>query len=354
MTSTMDFGTTSQTATLAAERYLKEVAPHLAALAPEERADLLEDLAQHLREIAAEPGPPLNERLGSPEAYAAELLASAGVEAARHPEPPFLSRVSAVVDGARSSWIGQEAVRMWPFLRPAWWVVRAYLAVSLLSALERNGSYPGFPLPRLAGSPALGLLGVVVAIPLSVRLGQRHLFRSGRLAVIGANVVLALFAISLLGRAGTPEIRYVDYSDQAPSRSADRGCLGTAAGERITNLYAYDAQGRLLDPVLLYDQNGQPIDNLCPEFDDQGRRLATEYSQDVNGAPVINAFPRRQSAIVQPERRPMGPGQPLTTLSVQPGATVPVKPPAVVVPRLTSTTVPTPTTATTTTAVLPA
>ncbi len=67
MTSTMDFGATSETATTDADRYLKEVAPHLAALPSEERADLLEDLAQHLREIAAEPGPPLAERLGAPQ-----------------------------------------------------------------------------------------------------------------------------------------------------------------------------------------------------------------------------------------------------------------------------------------------
>lgn len=33
-----------------AEQYLKELAPHLAALPADERADLLEDLAQHLRE----------------------------------------------------------------------------------------------------------------------------------------------------------------------------------------------------------------------------------------------------------------------------------------------------------------
>ncbi len=50
---------TSETAFLDADRYLREVAPHLAALPPEERADLLDDLAQHLREIAAEPGPAL-------------------------------------------------------------------------------------------------------------------------------------------------------------------------------------------------------------------------------------------------------------------------------------------------------
>ncbi len=53
-----------------ADRYLKELTPYLAALPPDERADLLDDLAQHLREVAAEPGPPLAERLGSPRSYA--------------------------------------------------------------------------------------------------------------------------------------------------------------------------------------------------------------------------------------------------------------------------------------------
>ena len=119
-----------------------------------------------------------------------------------------------------------------------------------------------------------------------------------------------------------------------PSSPASRGCLTTATGNVITNLYAYDPEGRLLDPVLLYDQNGHPIDNLCPEQDERGRRLTTEYRQDVNGAPVINAFPRRQTASLQPDEfdadRPRS--------SVPPEATVPVKPPAVVVPRLAPTT----------------
>jgi hypothetical protein len=103
VTSTTDFGATNDTATLDAERYLKDVAPHLAALPVDERADLLDDLAQHLREIAAEEGPPLGERLGPPEAYAAELLASAGVVAGGPPSVPLLHRVTTMVERGRRS-----------------------------------------------------------------------------------------------------------------------------------------------------------------------------------------------------------------------------------------------------------
>ncbi len=332
---------TGQTATLDAERYLNEVAPHLAALPPEERADLLDDLAQHLREIAAEPGPPLSERLGPPQAYAAELLASAGVAAEGRQRRPLLATAAIVVERARASWAGQEMTRLGPVLRPAWWVARAYLAVSLLSALERDGSYPGFPLPRLLGSPALGLLAVLVAIPLSVRLGQRRLPRLGRVAVAGAGAVLAVYAVALLGRADSPRVTYVE-SFGAPFSPANQGCLSTASGQRITNLYAYDQEGRLLDPVLLYDQDGQPIDNLCPEYDERGRRLSTEYRQDVNGAPVFNAFPRRQTAFA-----PQGPAFSAPGSPAQPDPAVAVRPPAVVVPRLAPTTAATTTTTTT-------
>ena len=326
---------TSDPATADAERYLNEVAPHLAALPADERADLLDDLAQHLREIAAEPGPPLSERLGSPEAYAAELLASVGVTPEAVPHAHLLTRASAVLERARASWVGQEVVRTWPFLRPAWWVLRAWLVVSILSAGQ------GFPFPRLAGSSFLGFLGVLVAVPASVRLGQRTLPRSGRLSVLAANAVLAVYALSLLGRVDSPAVSYVEYGEGPADASAGGGCLATASGQRITNLYAYDAEGRLLDPVLLYDQNGQPVDNLCPEYDERGRRLSTEYRRDANGAPVINAFPRRQFAITEPNRFRNPSGVPSS-----PEASVPVRPPAVVVPRLTPTTA-APTTTTT-------
>lgn len=328
--------TITDTATQDAERYLKDVAPHLAALPAEERADLLDDLAQHLQEIAAEEGPPLAERLGPPEAYAAELLASAGVVPDGRPSAPLLARAGRMIEHGRQSWAGQELVRLSPALRPAWWVVRAYLAVSLLAGVQGGGDGV-VPIPELAGSQLIGLLAILAAIPLSVRLGERSLRGGGRLLLAGAHVVLAIYGLSLLGDAGSTQIRYVDAG--GPPTYADRGCLAAASGQPITNLYAYDTDGRLLDPVLLFDQDGQPVDNLCPEADTRGRQLFTEYRQDVNGAPVINAFPRRQTASVQPGR-PSFPGQP--------EATVPVRPPAVVIPRLS------PTTTITTTTVAPA
>jgi hypothetical protein len=325
---------------LDADRYLKEVAPYLAAVSAQERADLLDDLAQHLREIAAEPGPPLAERLGPPEAYAAELLASAGVTAGG-PRPALLARAASLVTGARHSSIGRELVRLLPVLHPAWWILRAYLIVSLLGALESHGSYSRFPFPRLAGNAALGVIAVIVAIPVSVRLGQRHLPRAGRLAMIGANIILAIYALVLLGRTSSPEVRYIQNGNTQPADT--QNCLMDSSGQNITNRYAYGPDGSLLDPVLLYGEHGRPIDNLCPNYDDQGRRLTTQYGRDVNGAPVINAFPRRQSVMNEGDPAVTGPGSP-----VESAPTSLVQPPAVVVPRLAQTT--TSTIATTTTA----
>ena len=62
-------------------RYATAVRAAFADLPGPERELLLEDLEDHLQEVAAEAGGPLAERLGEPEDYAAELRASAGLPA---------------------------------------------------------------------------------------------------------------------------------------------------------------------------------------------------------------------------------------------------------------------------------
>ncbi|HEY0696218.1 MAG TPA: hypothetical protein VGD43_00230, partial [Micromonospora sp.] len=71
-------------------RYVGEVRRELADLPPETRDELLEDLPEHLTEVAAEADGPLADRLGTPQAYAAELRTAAGFGPPA--EPPGLDR----------------------------------------------------------------------------------------------------------------------------------------------------------------------------------------------------------------------------------------------------------------------
>lgn len=145
-------------------------------------------------------------------------------------------------------------------LRPAWWVVRAWVATQLVVYLL--GGEPGFPLP---GSPfAVALMaGIAVA---SVWWGRRadardvpQRLRSAQTAV---NVVLAVAAPIMMAIASSvpsyvhtvyePEYAGFYHQDSTP----------------ITNLYLYGPDGRILEDVRIYDQDGRPVDNLGIGWDE--------------------------------------------------------------------------------------
>jgi len=83
---------TTQHETDAVARYAAAVRVAVADLGPEERAQLLGDLEAHLEEVAAEGGGSLAERLGPPEAYAAELRAAYGAAPPRSSRRPVDAR----------------------------------------------------------------------------------------------------------------------------------------------------------------------------------------------------------------------------------------------------------------------
>lgn len=333
--------------------YLDEVAAHLASLpwlSEADRVELLDDLNQHLSEVAAEEGTPLVDRLGPPVAYAEELVSAAGLVPPAAPasdlEPGVRARAALT-----AGWDGlRRAVAEAGDLRPAWWILRGYLAASLLGAVtggnHDGAGHPGFPIPAVFDSSVLGLLTVAAAVKLSLRLGQQDRpARPWASRVAGAG--LAVYGLVLLGNLGASGTNVQWVESGAPIGSS--GCLLDGAGQAIENLYPYDGSGRLLDQVLLYDQTGRPLDNLCPrEHDDQGRSIATEYGRDQNGAPVINVFPRRQTASSPPVAgNPLPYDVPTTFLGPDAdGPTTmdsqPLRPPAVVVPRLVTTTTTTP------------
>jgi hypothetical protein len=316
----------TMTATDEVDRYVADVAVHLrraAGLGDDERAELLDDLQQHLREVAAEPGPPLHERLGRPEDYAAELLGSAGVEPGDGHEPhvPMIRRAAQFVAHLQRTPVAERAVAYTRDLRPAWWLARGYLwtwaAFVVLDAdsLALNGVF----VPESTGSNiGLSVLAVVAGVAGSLSLARR--VTSGtrkwrRLAVAGNVVaIVGFFAFLDHASAGSRTVYYY------PSEPMQSRCLSHKDGRPIQNLYPYDSEGRPLENVLLYDDLGRPIDNLCPEqHDAQGNLVKTEYARDANGAPAINVFPRRQSRS-QYDGTSLGP----------------VPPPALVIPRLAS------------------
>ena len=315
-----------------ADRYLDEVRQHLAGIGDDERDELLDDLAAHLHDVAADDPRPLEEVLGPPARFAAEMLASAGL--AGEAADGRAARLGRLREGGRRvrhhRW-ARAVVDFLPDLRPAWWVLRGYLIVLGLAALFADGAdeLSAFPVPSL-GSPIVGLVAVGAAVVLSVRLGRSTVAgRSGPSArlVNGVAVVLSLFALAHVHSGiDDGEADFVDpaYADPWFGVGSPFG-LVRPDGNPITNVYAYDRQGELLSDVLLYDQDGHPLDLGEVVVDPAtGEELATDYPVDANGAEVRNAYPLDQRALAWDDA-----GRPRER---------PVPPPAVVVPPPSSTT----------------
>jgi hypothetical protein len=288
-----------------AERYLEEVRQHLAGLSDDERDELLDDLAAHLHEVAADDPRPLEETLGPPARFASELLASAGLEGqVSRGGADRLARLRARGRRVRDHGWTRAVIEFLPELRPAWWVLRAYLIVLGLSALFADGFHDlsAFPVPWF-GSPIVGAVAVAAAIVVSVRLGRASgaasRFRTSVRAVNGIAVVLALAALGHLHDGlDAAESDFVDpaYADPGLALGPGSG-LARLDGTPITNIYAYDQDGELLRDVLLYDQDGNPLD-LGDVFNDPttGNELVTDYPVDANGAQIRNAYPLDQRA----------------------------------------------------------
>ena len=295
----------TSTTTAEAERYLAAVRAHLADVGEDERADLLEDLEQHLAEVAAEFDGPLDAQLGSPESYAAELRASADLLPAAPSAPDAMAaRVAARVAALRRHDLVAQAIEFLRDLRPAWLVARGYLIVAV-GSLDSYGFGPAFPIPRFGGSRAAGLVMTLVAVGFSVWIDRR---RTAPARAVGALVTLAgLFAglvvVASLNDATIQASAYArgDFQDGATAESygrygefnLSRVGLVRADGRAVTNLYAFDEAGKPLSNVRLYDQAGKPV-NIVLDYH-RGRPVFTSFPTDAEGDPVANAFPQRQA-----------------------------------------------------------
>jgi hypothetical protein len=274
--------------------YARQVRAALADVPAERLTELLDDLEEHLVEVAAEGGEPLAVRLGPPVEYAAELRRAAGLAEPADPavpaDVPWRTGVAASLDRLTAS-PQYAAVRDFlPELRPAWWVLRAWAPLVALDAVLFGRT--SFPVPSLGLSPLVGLVVTGAAITWSVRLGlraRRSPEQGDPRAGMVVNGVLALFTlVALVAVADEPEPAMA-YSYPDPGLTA----LAHDDGAPITNIHPYSASGEPLSGVLLYDQDGRPIDNVGTFSSEGGevQRLETDPPTPAN------AFPQQQRVL---------------------------------------------------------
>jgi hypothetical protein len=268
------------------------------------RHELLEDLPEHLAEVRAEAAGSLISRLGTPETYAAELRAAAGAVGGFPDPPPTPDRLADLratvlrelhrLDTRIGPLLGYpHATEFLLLLRPAWWVLRGYLAAMVLALLLDDSGQPIGLLPRIGGSEVVALLLLGGAVLASVWIGRRPqpLAPWPRYALYSGTVLLALIAVGGFFNAD---------STARGAHLQDANYVDPYSG--VEDVFVYDEQGRLLTGVRLFDQGGSPIRlgySSCPTSDEGMPEDAT-YPYCPENAPFRLPAPEGSTAARTP------------------------------------------------------
>jgi HAAS domain-containing protein len=283
------------------DAYVEGVRKALAGLSAEVREELLEDLPEHLAEVRAEGSGTLVERLGTPEAYAAELRATAGLvgDFPEPPEPRFPELMEArdnILEILRNAdvrvgpVIGYEkASDFLRLLRPAWWVARGYLAAMAIAFLIHSNQGNMGLLPRIGDNEFVALVLLAGCVTGSIVLARRStdMARMPRYALRAGTAFLIIFALAGFQNADSytrnrpySDPNYVDYSGGNPYSN-------------INDVFVYDGQGQLVNNARLFDQEGNPIklgDNYCTDATsgESSRSVNLGYPYCPQNAPFTN------------------------------------------------------------------
>jgi hypothetical protein len=296
------------TGTTHVDTYLDAVRLELADLPAEERTELLEDVEAHLAEVAAEQPGPLDERLGTPAAYAAELRAAAGLPprtAARQLAARF-GHLRTAAERVAATRAYREVRAFAPELRPAWWVARGYLVVLGLALLTNDRIRAVVPVPHLWNSALAGFVAAVAAVVGSVAVGRRGSYQGWQhVALAAVNVVAVLAALNLFTTIDDHGGRAYYYTSEVQEPPVLRGPQGP-----IGNVFAFDADGRPLDAVRLFDDRGRSLaDMICgaPCGQDVARSatfpLPVLVDDQVNGG-VVEVHPTPPVHFAEPTPTP--------------------------------------------------
>ena len=274
--------------------YVAAVRAELADLEPDVIEELTGGLEADLTELAAESDTALADRVGAPDAYAAELRAAAGLESPHSRRSPLRAvprrtgaNLREAVESATRS-LGSH--RSWAQLReflvvliPAWWVLRAWVAYVLVERLFTGEPYGALP----AGLE--GWLVLVALVVLSVQLG-RESDRSPRW--LGRAVLVGNLAALVALPVAANELFDGVYTDFAYASEPTHPGL-VLDGSPVTNIYAYGADGEPIYGVQLFTSDGVPL--AIGEFDrfEHERRVERVLTPavDSKGHQRWNVFP---------------------------------------------------------------
>jgi hypothetical protein len=290
--------------------FVAAVRAHLDDLSPDEVNELTGGLEADLTDALAEEGTTASELYGHPAEYAGELRAAAGLP----PRGPgrgragggdrFASRLVAQMRDDEARLRGQlESRTWWPavrdflvVLRPAWWVLRAWVLVQVLIQVMQGGMSDDAALVR---GGFFGFLLQLAAIVASVQLGRGRLLpdrRRGAVIAIVNGLALVLLPIALTSLPKQYQDAYAVSSEGDP----EPGAGVTLAGTPVTNVFPYDAQGRPLTGVQLYDQDGHPLEigaDSRTTYTDNGDEVESVAGTADGTPPRWNVFPLRQRTI---------------------------------------------------------
>lgn len=194
---------------LEVEQYAQAVREALADLPAAEREELLEDLPDHLAEVAAEDEGTLRERLGDPQTYAAELRTAAGLDP-RPGQDTLRATLAQSYRHGRELLVGLDAglgrAMGYPrasdlgrALRPGWWVLRGWIVAQLLCDAGQSYHWHGL-VPDAGTSQTGGAVITIAAILASLWLGRRtdHASAWPRGIATATSLALAIWALTVL------------------------------------------------------------------------------------------------------------------------------------------------------------
>jgi hypothetical protein len=273
------------------EAYLAAVRASLGDIAEDERADLLAEVEASLIEAVGDIESPFA-ALGPPEAFAAELRASAGLGEPTAFDGPSPSAIDAarvfIADLRRRPWVA-KALPTARELAPIWWVARGYLAV--VAVVVATGTWWSDSRPWLPdiSTPRTGALVILAATAASVAFGvlrRRHL-ASWLLVAVVVNVAALLAIVPALRHVTNAPASTPIVIEQGPVAATPAFTGITYGGRKVLNIYPYSREGKLLHDVQLFDDLGRPL------FLDLGADQLRRVPKTAKGLGVLNAFPIR-------------------------------------------------------------